>query len=494
MNAKLTNLCLVVCLSAITFIGPVYLWSISPDWISNTYGKSYELFELFGFFSAVSIAIYLCIFMLKRNSQGNTSIILTVTFIIILLRYNLVFSEYSFKSFDYSQYEKAAIAVFKDKNPYEEATYLYPPLFAQCLAKTYAMINHLIYSFNTNYQDETAKLLLFYTYQSLQFANIIFLTYLCILFGRNLKISPTTLSVILLVLLMINTPITRTLRHNQVNLFVINFLLVSLLLMEISPELCGFFLAIAIHIKVYPLLLLLPLVIMHKFRVILSCIATVILIVGLQTTGFTDFSIYRAFIEFFISFPQSHYYRDTGLFSIVYNFFYFGGILNHHPTDLNLRLVSIIAWVLRLGIFTWFLFRLFKREITYRADSSHAFSSANQPVDLQKIRWYGHFTDTLLFATLLSPKVWEHHYVFIIPVFIWGFTLLDSKNIKWFMASLILINILPITDIFPLSYHRFIGVLILISILPYKKLPSPIPPEVVCSRVKKEKNARDFSE
>jgi hypothetical protein len=69
--------------------------------------------------------------------------------------------------------------------------------------------------------------------------------------------------------------------------------------------------------------------------------------------------------------------------------------------------------------------------------------------------------DMMLMMLLVSPLVWEHHYVLAIPPFLWGLINATRRRLFWILLGGGLLFTIPVFDIYPLSYYRLVGMLIL---------------------------------
>ncbi len=78
-------------------------------------------------------------------------------------------------------------------------------------------------------------------------------------------------------------------------------------------------------------------------------------------------------------------------------------------------------------------------------------------------RLYGNVFDAIVMVLIISPLVWEHHYILTIPLIIWVI-LTQGKQKPWRVGvAAFLICAIPIFDVYPFSYHRIAGLLLLLS-------------------------------
>jgi hypothetical protein len=81
--------------------------------------------------------------------------------------------------------------------------------------------------------------------------------------------------------------------------------------------------------------------------------------------------------------------------------------------------------------------------------------------------------DAIALGLLISPVVWEHHYLLALPVLIWALANQETvAQLRRVGVSAFLIFVIPTFDIFPFSYHRLAGLLLLVATLPPVTAPS----------------------
>jgi hypothetical protein len=70
--------------------------------------------------------------------------------------------------------------------------------------------------------------------------------------------------------------------------------------------------------------------------------------------------------------------------------------------------------------------------------------------------------DFSVLSLFVAPSAWEHHYVMAIPLAIW-LVAIYKKEIPWLgVLGLVFVFLLPVFNIFPFSYLRMLGVIILL--------------------------------
>jgi hypothetical protein len=188
-------------------------------------------------------------------------------------------------------------------------------------------------------------------------------------------------------------------------------------------------------------------------------------LVLLQTNGGHDWQLWQAFLTFADSFPQGSFFRDNSLHSLVYNTIgHLQWLAGDRSYDVNELIVGRTVLVIMGLCGLAYLWRYFQRERL----AAHLFGQAGASLATQRpLTNLGHSMDAIALGLLISPVVWEHHYVLALPLVIWALASQTKVERLWMvLLSAFLIFVLPTFDIFPLSYHRLAGLLLLVSTLP----------------------------
>lgn len=261
---------------------PLLLQRLDLPIITYTYSREYLPFELFGLCGALALMAALYLEWRKRRNAPIEDKLPLILLLLVGLHFLILITEYSTKSGDYEDYQRAANAVLHGLNPYD-GDYLYPPLTAQTFALTYRLVawtsGWLGASAAT---EEVLWNTVFYLFQCGQFFLILIAFVLCYLFARELGLPKIPASVLVGALFVFNSPLIRTLRHNQVNLYILDLLLLAILLLRRYPLLSGAAAALGGHIKLYPLILLAPWALGKKIAAVASTVISFFLILLLQ--------------------------------------------------------------------------------------------------------------------------------------------------------------------------------------------------------------------
>ena len=421
--------------------------------------KDRKLFEFFGLsgFLAVVMAI---IWTIKQNRPadllGYAEVLLPAFIALIWLN---TLTERTFKDWDYVCYEDAAKFLLNGKNPYEGSLdcYFYPPLLVLALSKAYHVMQFAVaHLHGFPLESEKAWTLIFYLYQCLQWFLVILAFFLgCRLaekFGlpKNVSLGVVTL------LFILNNPLLRTLHFFQINLWILTIAMLVLLYNASHPFISGLLAALGAHIKLYPTAFVASWGLLKDKRALAGFALGILLPLALIHGSFGSSSIWRQFIEQDPSNAGGYKLRDNSLHSLIYNSLRITNVIQ--PGDLNSRVPETMTSFFTVLVLLWFLIRLTLR---YRM-----LMKAQDPEPLNSFIRDGMFVDMVGLMLLASPVAWEHHYVLAIPVFLWTLALQLKEGqlpIASFLAFLFIFA-LPTFDVFPFSYLRLTGLLILLVI------------------------------
>jgi hypothetical protein len=251
-------------------------------------------------------------------------------------------------------------------------------------------------------------------------------------------------------LFLFNFPLVRTLHLNQINLYVLNATLIALLALNKFPFLSGAAVMLGGLIKLYPLSMSVPLLLMKKWKVLLGAFVSGIIIILLQTDFGRDLFLWKEFILFFLSFPSeresSLWIRNTTPLSMAVNLV--------RLTGLPESIIPPVVITSTLVVMTWIALRFYKREKIFR--------SLPWGPPAETYRNFGNLIDFSSLALLVTPSAWDHHFVIALPLAIWAIALRGEGKLGWLGIAVTSIFVLPPVDIFPFSYLRMFGVVVLL--------------------------------
>lgn len=422
--------------------------------VGATYGEDSKLQEFFGASGFLAV-LFLAGWTIRQKHPhdflGYMEILLPAMVALFWLN---ILTENTQKSWDYLCYERAAQAFLNGKNPYLDC-YLYPPFVLSIFDWIFRGMQFFIKElrgFPLRY--DKAWMYMFYFYQCVQWFLVVAAYLLSCRLAEKFGLSKRLSLGVVTVLFILNNPLLRTVHWNQVNLWVLNFAILLLLFDHAQPYIAGFLAAIGTHIKIYPALFVAPWILLKDRKAIIGFSAGIILLLGLTIATIGTGSTWLQFIINLITRPQGDALRDNSLHSILFNVARIARIIK--PWDLKNQSVNAVSNGISILIGIGFMVRLAVRNRilrkTQESDPSYAFQRDGMMVDMFGL------------MLLASPMVWEHHYIFAIPLILWAL----AKEIKEehppvasFIAFLFIFG-LPTFDIFPLSYLRLAGLLILL--------------------------------
>jgi hypothetical protein len=242
--------------------------------------------------------------------------------------------------------------------------------------------------------------------------------------------------------------LNRTFRFQQANLVSLCALSYAFLSLEKDKLASGGFLAISLFIKPYLALVFVAYALGRRWRTLLGFMLTAFLVLAISSSIGSGRALYAGFVHSLQ--PITAYnalLRNQSLLSLVWNSARATG------TTVDGALVALIVQVLYFGLLVWAALRLARR-------SRLTLDRASEPVQREETLG-GNLADLVIFPLVLSPLAWPHAYLILLPVLIWSFGSRRLSRRMLITASVLIL--LPVTfEIFPLSYHRLAGALLLL--------------------------------
>jgi hypothetical protein len=425
---------------------PQFVYKFSNDTISFTFPP---VFLSFTIFTCLSIFFAMLYRFIDRNRLSQHfhfwALVGVAAYLLILVSF--INDKHPG---GYGCYEEAAKAFLSGSSLYGNG-YLYPPLWAIVMSGVFEGLSLLLVKIHLNF-DSLRWEWLFYMYHASQ----VFIA--LVAFEMTIQISQRVLWIksaewrkgiaigASTILFTVNQAVVLTLHTNQINFILLLSILAFLLLLNRSNMGAGLVLAFGIHLKIYPVLLLIPLFLSRRYKmvflstffVLLIFVATLLLDQGPQ-----------AWMDFIHHFDQLRYETmlpDDSLYSMILH------IVSTFAADyLVYRIAIIAAFMVNITLGLLFLYRQFKWQRLLNTEINH---SGLEP-----------YLDTLGFMILFSPLVWPHHLILLVPFLS---TLLltaiceqkSSTPIAIFALCLILAY--PAMNHFPYNLPRVLGVLLLL--------------------------------
>ncbi len=387
---------------------PIVLASVALTWL------------LFGF-----------LLYLLANEKINSSNALTFAgCFLIAFAYLNVLSE-RFRYGDYQYYLQAANNLLQHK-PLPD-TYFYLPLWATLLEPIAPL------------GDEGMLLILWLVNIFSLFLFYFLLHRLLEKYGFSIRLA----AIVTTLFILVNTPLLRTLDYVQVNLLVINFIFLSLLLYPKYSFLSALSLALAVHLKTSPAVIVLAFL-LEKDRRWFGWFVLSFLVLAAIPVAFNGVSPYFDYLNNIRGLTQArqaifHETSFDSFFRFILPVFKLPGVWIEIAAD---------AAKVILAATTFFVMAQCVRMQTFFASKERGANLLNAVPSL------------FILMTLASPVVWEHHGIFVALSFLLMLKRIDSPSEwMWFGFAYFLEFILPTFDFFPWSYGRLIAPLIILWLM-----------------------------
>ena len=426
---------------------PLALAEWAPPFVGMSYGVRSLPFELLGL-TGGALLLGAGVAVWRRHAgTGGQAWLAAAAPLAVAFHFLVLTSEYAERRFDYDCYEYAGRALIAGQNPYQVGLiYLYPPLTAQAMAGAFHGVERLSGALGWSLERDDVWDRLFYLYQCAQLALVVAAYFLLLRLVRGFGLAAPWAPALVAGLLIFDDAVFRTLRHGQLNFWVLDLALCALLSARRAPILSGLALALAGHLKLYPLLICLPLLLTGHWQALVWTAAWLAGI-GVALAGFgSDFTLWGWYLEFMRqAFPGEIALRNTSAHAVFWN-----------ATRLLFGEPRFVGWLVPAAVAAasgWYLARAWLRERGAAAEGAFR-------------RLAVHGSDALAFALLVSPSVWEHHYVLALPLALWAVALRGRERPGLVALGIFLMLCMPTFDLYPLSLHRLAGMLLLLALTP----------------------------
>ena len=333
---------------------------------------------------------------------------------------------------DVFDYVRAASNLYHDQPLHSR--YLYPPFFATCLQSLVPLGDKTIafVCMGANY----LSLLVFFV-----------LVYKLL---RRFGLSGNHAALIAFAALCVNVPVLRTLGYVQVNLHVVNLILLNLLFYRKRVFWSAIALGLAVHLKFSPIVLVLPYCLSRDWKW-LAYFCGSVLAIAAWTSWMNSPDYYMDFLKNALNIlqhnkehifgPEGFAYRDSSLDGLA------RAIMSFTRTESGADIY--------FGLIARFCLLLFSGYIVLGNLKWRTYYGGDKKEEIV----FNSYVVMLFLMTMLSPVVWVYHFVFVIPAFLIMLrNVRDHGDITLFLVAWFLIYLMPSFDVFPVSYHRLIGV------------------------------------
>jgi hypothetical protein len=251
-------------------------------------------------------------------------------------------------------------------------------------------------------------------------------------------------TMVVLAALCVNVPIIRTLGYVQVNFHVVNLIILSLLLFPRFILLSALALSLACHLKVSPLILVIPFILSKEWKWMIYFVLFTSGII-LITSFLHGFEYYSNFIHNLVYNPYTEIiaFRDFSIDSFMQSTFTL--------IDMHIKNIKFCVWPIKL------ILAVFGFWIMHGNIKTSAFYESGK----RESRLYNSVVVLIFLMLILSPIIWVHHGVFVILPFLILLKRIDSiYHLAAYMAAYILLFLVPTFDFYPLSYMRSLSIII----------------------------------
>ena len=265
------------------------------------------------------------------------------------------------------------------------------------------------------------------------------------LLSRTLQLygfSPHLATLVTTVFMLANTPLLRTLVYMQVNLHVMNALLLSLLLYRRFPALSALGMALAVHLKASPAVLVLAFLLEWDWRWLAWAAVSFLALSAIPIVAY-GFGPYLDFVHNSLGLAAGHAlsFRESsfdGFFTALAEF------LNLAPGFVTIA--ADLTKLLLLAATILVMHKNIRQETFFSGDGT---------------RLYNAIPSLFILMLMASPIVWVHHGIFVALSFLLLLKGLDRPS-AWaiFGFAYFFEFLLPTFDFFPWSYGRLVAPLL----------------------------------
>lgn len=424
--------------------------------ISSTYGQAFVAFELLGFTMGAVLLFITYREAKKRWHLGMEGVIPVLVFCLVGFQFLVWICECTQAGDFKAYYVPAAAKLASGGNPYIKTGYFYPPLLVECLAAGCKFVGLAASKAHIKATPYVTMGVLYYAFTCVQFCIAMLAYLLGVRMVRCLGARGMWVPILVGAVFILNNPLIRTFRYGQVNFWLLDAVLLVLISDRLYAFWTGTVMATAIHLKLYPVILVPSMVLAKRWRQLAWCAAVAIGIVLVETRLGTHTKLWRQYLSFAPTLSGTGCFRDNSLLNVVSQSVHFLS----RGASWEGSLTRVLMLLGRAAVLLWMGSRALKREKTYRSNAA-GLESGDDAADAQMIRFYGHTLDLVSLTLILGPRVWEHHYVLAIPLILWAVVAQRDRRPLFCAAGAMLI-LLPTTfDFFPFSYHRLLGLLLL---------------------------------
>lgn len=376
------------------------------------------------------LSVGVLLYLLQAGRITSSNLFSVGGFFLVAWVYLNFLSE-RFRYGDYTYYWDAATAMFS--NQPLPGSYFYPPLWA-------TLLQVLVPA-----GQDTFFLILWL----LDFITFLGLYVLLLRVLERYGFAPRFSAVVTTIFMLANAPLLRTLAYVQVNVHALDLALLSVLLYPRRKFLSALMLALAIHLKASPAVLVLAFLLELDWRWLAWLALSLVLLAGITvvTDGISPFFDVLQHVQG-LALSDNTIFHDTSFDS----FLRFADQLLHIDIFWT-RILVYAAKVLLLVASILVMLKLVRSRSFFKSDEAG-------------IRMLNAIPPLFILFTLASPVVWEHHGVFVALSFLLILKRLElPSEWLWFGFAYLLEFLLPTFDFYPWSFGRLIAPLIILWLM-----------------------------
>lgn len=384
---------------------PVTLWSVALVWLS---------------------AGVLLVLLTAGSITGRNLFTVGGLFLVVWSYLNMLSERWRYG--DYTYYFESATSMYRNEPLH--GSYFYPPLWA-------TLTQFLVPA------GEDKFFIVLWLLDFVSFVAFFFLLHRVLeRYGFSTRLAALATTVFMLA----SAPLLRTMLYVQVNLHTLNLILLSILLYPRRSFLSALMLALAIHLKGSPAVLVLAFLLERDWRWLTWLAICLVGIAGitLLTDGFSPFlDVLQHWQGLALS--ENTIYHDTSVDSFVRSTAQFVPI---GATWTRVLIYAGKAALLAGGL--WVMARCVRAAQFVKAS-------------LPGARVLNAVPPLLILMTLTAPVVWEHHGVFVALSFLVMLKRLESPHEwLWFGFAYLLEFLLPTFDFYPWSFGRLVAPMLIL--------------------------------
>lgn len=398
------------------------LWKLGP-----LLGPVTNKYALFTSLSFTWLAIGGVLFFFSQNRYlTRSNIIFVITYFALSLLYlNILREKLNFG--DIQDYSNAVLNLIQ-MEPFHQR-YIYPPMWASFLSIFY----HI--------GGQQAVYLTCFLLNSLSFLSFF---PLIVLFLKRLGCSLACASILAFGAIFINVPILRNMTYVQVNLLLLDLILLSLLLYPKHKIISAITLCLGVHLKVFPLVFVILFLLNREWKWIWHFILVGIIIVFLTSYAY-GFSYYFDFFRNLSSW-KFFYYRDSSINSFIFS--------TAQVFKIPIEPVALIIKLFLIALTFYLGYSSVRNKSFVHSDDCFSDRIINGAIPL------------FFLFIIVAPTLWVHHISLLIPtVLAVSMTLRTNKQCAFFLVGYFLTFWLPTFDMYPWSYLRLVGWLIIYGLM-----------------------------